>query len=244
MRNLKLLIEYDGTAFSGWQVQPNGRTIQGELERALERVTGVPQRLRGAGRTDAGVHALGQVANLRTESALPLAAFVAGVNAHLPKEIAVRSAEEAPESFDARRSAAGKLYRYRIVNRPGRAPLSRRYAWEHFRPLQLGAMQEGAALLLGRHDFSAFRASDCEAKSTVRSLRRLELTQCGEELTIELVADAFLKHMVRNIVGSLVAVGLGRYPPAWMGELLAKGDRRLAGATAPAQGLCLVEVYY
>lgn len=245
MRTIQLTLEYDGTDYVGWQVQANGRSIQGEVEKALAALLKTaPVKVTGAGRTDSGVHALGQVATFRTESAAPLKAFVLGLNSLLPKDIAVRAASERPEGFDARRSARGKLYRYRVVNRPVRTPLAQRYAWELYSPLDEGAMGRAARSLLGRHDFSAFRASDCEAPHAVRELRKLSVVRDGEEVTFDVEATAFLKHMVRNLVGTLVEVGQGRRPESSIAELLAARDRARAGATAPARGLCLVQVFY
>ncbi|MGI5860485.1 MAG: tRNA pseudouridine(38-40) synthase TruA [Myxococcales bacterium] len=244
MRKIKLTLEYDGTDYVGWQVQPNGRSIQGELEKALGTILKERVKVTGSGRTDAGVHALAQVASFGTEKTVPLKAFVAGASGLLPRDIAVVKAEEVDESFDARRSARGKVYRYRIVNRPCRAPLERRFAWEVFRPLDCEAMQRAGASLLGRHDFSAFRASDCEAATTVREVRRLSVQRAGDIVTVEIEATAFLKHMVRNIVGTLVEVGLGRRSVESVAQVLASGDRDQAGATAPAHGLCLVKVFY
>lgn len=244
MRKIKLTLEYDGTDYVGWQVQPNGRSIQGELEKALGTILKEPVKVTGSGRTDAGVHALAQVASFGTERTVPLKAFVAGASGLLPRDIAVVKAEEVGESFDARRSARGKIYRYRIVNRPCRAPLERRFAWEIFRPLDCEAMRRAGAALLGRHDFSAFRASDCEAATTVREVRRLAVQRADEIVTVEIEATAFLKHMVRNIVGTLVEVGLGRRAVESVAEVLACGDRGEAGVTAPAHGLCLVKVFY
>jgi tRNA pseudouridine38-40 synthase len=244
VRVIKLTVEYEGTAYVGWQVQLNGLSIQGELERALSTMLKQPVRITGAGRTDAGVHAEGQVASFKTERGVPLKAFVAGTSALLPKDISVRHAEERGARFDARRSALGKRYRYTIVNRPSRAPLARRFAWEVFQPLDVEAMRAAAAGLVGTHDFSAFRASDCQAQTVVRELRRLEVERAGERIQIEVEATAFLKHMVRNIVGTLVEVGLGRRTVQSVAQVLAEKKRELAGVTAPAHGLCLVEVFY
>jgi tRNA pseudouridine38-40 synthase len=244
VRTLQLTLEYDGTGYVGWQVQPNGPSIQAELERALSTLLQEQVRVTGAGRTDAGVHALGQVASLVTVKTIPLKAFVAGTNALMPKDIAVIAAAEREEGFDARRSARGKIYRYRIVNRACRAPLERRFAWEIFGPLDDAAMARAAQPLIGSHDFSAFRASDCEARTTVRELRRLQIRREGDRLELEIEATAFLKHMVRNIVGTLVQVGQGRRAEASVTEVLAKGDRTRAGPTAPPQGLCLLRVHY
>ncbi len=244
MRTIQLTLEYDGTDYVGWQTQANGRSIQGELERALAALLKEPAKATGAGRTDSGVHAMGQVASLKTCSRAPLKAFVLGLNSLLPKDIAVRSASERPQAFDARRSARGKLYRYRVVNRPVRTPLAQRYAWELYAPLDVGAMARAANCLLGRHDFSAFRASDCQAAHAVRELRKLSVTQDGEDVVFDVEATAFLKHMVRNLIGTLVEVGRGRRAEASVAKVLASRDRGLAGATAPARGLCLVQVFY
>ncbi len=245
MAVVKLILEYDGTRYAGWQVQPNGPSIQAEVERALAALHKEPVRVTASGRTDAGVHARGQVASFAVARPLPLRAYVKGMNALLPPDVAVRDAALMPEGFDARRSARGKRYRYRIENGPTRAPLTRLQAWQVFRPLDVEAMRAAARPLLGRHDFGAFRASDCEAAHAVRELRRLDVL--GERGgTIEVVAEAtaFLKHMVRNLVGTLVECGLGRRDPGSIAALLASRDRTRAGATAPPQGLCLEEVFY
>jgi tRNA pseudouridine38-40 synthase len=242
---VKLVLSYDGTRYVGWQVQPNGPSIQAELERALSTLHKESVRVTGAGRTDSGVHALGQVASLAVERPLPESAYVKGLNALLPEDIAVRQAEVLEAPFDARRDARGKRYRYRIENLPTRAPLGRLQAWQVFRPLGVEAMRAAAAPLLGRHDFGAFRAADCEAHHAVRELRRLDV-EADATGRIEVVAEAtaFLKHMVRNLVGTLVEVGLGAREPASMAALLASRDRTLAGRTAPPQGLVLEEVFY
>jgi tRNA pseudouridine38-40 synthase len=241
---VKLILEYDGTRYVGWQVQPNGPSIQSEVERALSTLHKAPRRVIAAGRTDAGVHALGQVASFAEPSPLPLTAYVQGMNALLPDDVAVRSATLEPDGFDARRNARGKRYRYRIENAPTRAPLTRLRAWQVYRPLDLDAMRRGAAPLLGRHDFSAFRAADCTAAHAVREVRRLDLEASGDRFDLVIEATAFLKHMVRNIAGTLVDVGLGRREPDWTSDLLARGDRTLAGKTAPPQGLFLEKVFY
>ncbi len=246
-RVVKLTLTYDGTGFSGWQLQPGQRTVQGVLEAALERLLGRRARATAAGRTDAGVHAEGQVASVRLEPSerLPERAFVHGLNGLLPEDLAVRTAAFAPEGFDARRSARGKLYRYRLLNRPIRSPLERRSHWQLFAPLDVPAMREAAAGLVGEHDFAAFRASDCPAKTTRRRLDRVELRGGSEaELIVDVRGTAFLKHMVRNLVGTIAEVGRGRLRPADIPRLLEARDRTQAGPTAPAHGLCLVEVYY
>jgi tRNA pseudouridine38-40 synthase len=242
---VKLVLAYDGTRYVGWQVQPNGPSIQAELERALATLHKEPIRITGAGRTDAGVHALGQVASFAIDRPLPISAYVKGMNALLPEDVAVREAEVREGPFDARRDARGKRYRYRIENAPTRAPLSRLQAWQVFRPLDADAMRAATRPLLGRHDFGAFRAADCEAHHAVRELLRLEvLGERGGRIEVVAEATAFLKHMVRNLVGTLVEVGLGSREPASMAGLLASRDRNLAGRTAPPQGLVLEEVFY
>ena len=242
---VRLVIEYDGTRYVGWQVQPNGPSIQAEVERALATLRKAPVRVTAAGRTDAGVHALGQVVSFPEERPLPLEAYWKGMNALLPADVAVREAGIAPDGFDARRSATGKRYRYRIENGRTRAPLSRAFAWQQFRPLDVAAMRAAAARLVGRHDFAAFQAADCQCDHAVRELRRLDvLGEPGGRIDCVVEATAFVKHMVRNLVGTLVEVGLGRRAPESMDALLASGDRTKAGATAPPQGLCLEEVFY
>jgi tRNA pseudouridine38-40 synthase len=240
-----LVLEYDGTRYVGWQVQPNGPSVQAELERALSTLHHEPVRVTGAGRTDSGVHALGQVASFAVERPLPLTAYVLGMNALLPDDVAVRHAEVREGPFDARRDARGKRYRYRVENAPTRAPLTRLRAWQVFRPLDVEAMRAASAPLLGRHDFGAFQAADCEAHHAVRELRRLDVVgESGGRIEVVAEATAFLKHMVRNVVGTLVEVGLGARDAASMPELLASRDRRQAGRTAPPQGLVLERVFY
>jgi len=242
---VKLVIEYDGTRYVGWQVQPNGPSIQAEVERALETLHKGPRRVTAAGRTDAGVHARGQVASFPEERPLPLAAYVKGMNALLPPDVAVRAASIEPDGFDARRSARGKRYRYVIENGPTRAPLGRLQAWQLFGALDVAAMREGAAHLVGRHDFASFQASDCACDHAVREVRRLDVAGApGGRIELVFEATAFVKHMVRNVVGTLVEVGQGKRSAGSLPALLAAHDRRAAGPTAPPQGLCLEEVFY
>ena len=241
---IKLVLEYDGTSYVGWQVQPNGPSVQAEVERALATLRGAPRRVTAAGRTDAGVHALGQVASFPEASPLPLKAYVQGMNALLPAAVAVRQASLEPDGFDARRSARGKRYRYRIVNAAARAPLTRLQAWQVIRPLDAAAMRAAAVPLLGRHDFTSFQAAGCAAAHAVRDLRRLDVVTDCERIDLVLEATAFLKHMVRNIAGTLVEVGLGRRNPHSLCALLEARDRTRAGKTAPPQGLFLEEVFY
>jgi len=242
---VKLVLEYDGTRYVGWQVQPNGPSVQAEVERALHTLRKAPVRVTGAGRTDAGVHALGQVASFPEERPLPLGAYLKGMNALLPEDVAVRAASLEPDGFDARRDALGKRYRYRIQNLETRAPLGRGTAWQIFRRLDVEAMRAAARPLVGRHDFAAFRAADCESHHAVRDLSRLEvLGESRGEIQVVAQATAFVKHMVRNLVGTLVEVGLGGERPEWVAEVLASRDRARAGPTAPPHGLCLEEVFY
>jgi tRNA pseudouridine38-40 synthase len=242
---VKLTLEYDGTRYVGWQVQPNGPSVQAEVERALETLHKAPRRVTAAGRTDAGVHALGQVASFFEAEPLPLKAYLQGMNALLPPDVAVRAASLEPDGFDARRSASGKRYRFRIENGPTRSPLARLTAWEQFRPLDAEAMRAATAHLLGRHDFACFQASDCASEHAVREVRRCDVVgERGGRIELVLEATAFVKHMVRNIAGTLCEVGLGRRAPGSLKALLLTRDRNLAGPTAPPQGLCLEEVFY
>ncbi|MDR0966112.1 MAG: tRNA pseudouridine(38-40) synthase TruA [Myxococcales bacterium] len=245
MSKIKLTLEYDGTAYVGWQWQPNGPSIQAEVETALAKILKAPVRVSASGRTDAGVHALGQTATFTPPRALPMSAYVAGLSSLLPRDIAVLDAREVPDTFDARRSARGKHYRYLILNRPTRAPLRRLQRWEIFRPLDVEAMRRAATCLIGEHDFSAFRASNCEAKNPIKRLTRADICRVGDdEIALDFIADGFLKQMVRNLVGTLVEVGLGRRPPESVEQTLRSLDRQRAGPTAPPQGLFLVEVFY
>lgn len=241
---IALGIEYDGSAFAGWQTQPHGNTVQDALERALAAVAGAPVSLVCAGRTDAGVHAALQVAHFVPPAARPLAAWVRGVNSHLPPTVAVRWAQPVADDFHARFAARGRRYRYLLLNRPQRPGLaSGRVGWFH-RPLDLAAMQAAAAHLLGEQDFSAFRAAGCQAKSPVKTLRQARVSRAGDLLLFDFEASAFLHHMVRNMVGSLVYVGKGKHPPGWIAALLAAGERRAAAPTFAPDGLYLAGVSY
>jgi tRNA pseudouridine38-40 synthase len=243
---VKLTLEYDGTRYVGWQVQPNGPSVQAEVERALATLhKSPPRRVTAAGRTDAGVHARGQVVSFAAERPLPLVAYVKGMNALLPEDVAVRAASLEADGFDARRSARGKRYRYVIENVETRAPLTRLQAWQVFGRLDADAMREAAHHLVGRHDFAAFQAADCEAHHAIREVRRLDVVgEGGGRIDVIVEATAFVKHMVRNIVGTLVEVGLGKRAPDSMPALLAAADRTRAGRTAPPQGLFLEKVFY
>jgi len=244
-RNIRLLLEYDGAAYHGWQRQKNELSIQEVLETALAKLTGEQVLLLGSGRTDAGVHAWGQVANFKTSSHIPLKAFHAGLNSLLPRDIAVLEAAEAPADFHARKSARAKTYEYLILHRASPSPLNRRYAWVVREPLDLGAMSQAAAALPGEHDFSAFRASGGSPGHAVRKVLAAAWQQ-GEagRLQFAITANGFLRGMVRSLVGTMVEIGRGKRPPEDLSALLASGERAAAGPTAPAQGLFLVEVIY
>lgn len=237
-------IEYDGSCFHGWQSQPSGDTVQDQLERALASIAGEPVRLAAAGRTDAGVHAVAQVAHFETAALRPASAWVRGVNALLPHAISVQWAVPVAEDFHARYSAASRTYRYVLYNHPVRPALHHgRVGWFHL-PLDSAAMRAAAAHLSGEHDFSAFRSSECQAKSPVRALRSWAIEQRGAYLSFAFTANGFLHHMVRNIVGCLVYVGKGKHPPGWLAEVLASRDRRQAAPTFSPDGLYLAGVEY
>jgi tRNA pseudouridine38-40 synthase len=245
MRNIRLLLEYDGTRYHGWQRQADAATIQQTLEEALERLTGEKVALIGSGRTDAGVHALGQVANFRLTSTIPLKAFHDGLNSMLPKDIAVLAATEAPPEFHARKSALSKTYEYRILNRGNRSPLHHHYAWWIAPHLDLETLAAAAAFLPGEHDFTAFRASGSDNKNPVRRvLAAAWRDEPGGWLSFTITATGFLRGMVRSLVGTMVEAGRGKAPSTLLAELLTSGARHLAGPTAPPQGLYLVEVFY
>jgi tRNA pseudouridine38-40 synthase len=243
-RNLKLTIEYDGTDFSGWQRQIGQRTVQGTLEEKIHELLGETVEVRGAGRTDAGVHAEGQVGSVALASRIPTGGFLRGLNTILPPDLAVVEVVEAPPGFDARFSARGKVYRYRIWNHFVRSPKFARTAWHVRRPLDLEAMRTAARLLCGEHDFRGFRASDCDRRNTVRLIRRCEVTRQGALVDIEVEATAFLKNMVRILSGTLADVGRGKRDAERVQRALETGDRTAAGVTAPAAGLTLVRVIY
>jgi tRNA pseudouridine38-40 synthase len=241
---IALGLEYEGSGFHGWQSQAGGGTVQDALEEALSIVAAAPTRVACAGRTDAGVHALAQVVHFDTVAVRPTTAWVRGVNAHLPSSIAVRWAQPVADEFHARFSARGRRYRYLLLNRAERPGLmAHRVGWFH-RPLDAQAMAEAAALLLGEHDFSAFRAVECQAKSPVKILRRAAVARHGDLLVFDFDATAFLQHMVRNLVGALVYVGKGAHSSAWLGELLAGRDRARAAPTFEACGLYFAGVDY
>lgn len=244
MPNIKLVLEYDGTAYHGWQRQINAPTVQGIIADKIHVVTKSKVNLIGAGRTDAGVHAVGQVASFRTEARLEPAAWQRALNSLLPPDIVVKEAKEVSEKFHARFSAKGKIYQYRILNCPHRSALDRLSVWHLPYRLNITAMKQAARNLLGQHDFAAFQGSEGETKTDRCHLKRLTIRRSGDLITITMEADRFLQHMVRNIVGTLVEVGRGKRKAQEVKHILQSRDRRLAGPTAPPQGLCLVEVKY
>lgn len=237
-------LSYDGSRFGGWQSQPSGNTIQDCLEAAIAAIAGEPVRITGAGRTDAGVHALAQVAHFDFPGERPASAWVRGVNAGLPPQIAVQWAVPVGDGFNARFSAFERSYRYVLYNRPERPGLGAGYVGWFHHALDVARMQEAAQCLVGEHDFSAFRSSECQAKSPVKQLKQVTVTRKGPYVQFDFLANAFLHHMVRNIVGCLVYVGKGKHAPGWMGELLLGRDRKLAAPTFAPDGLYLSGIRY
>ncbi len=241
---IALGLEYDGSAFAGWQSQPQGNTVQDVLEQALAQIADAEVRVHCAGRTDAGVHAAAQVVHFETLAARPLNAWVRGSNAHLPDSVAVRWSRTVPEDFHARYSARSRSYRYVLFNHAVRpALLHGRVGWFHL-PLDVDAMQSAAHYLVGEHDFSAFRAAECQAKSPVKTLHEATVSRLSDCIVFEFRANAFLHHMVRNLVGALVYVGKGKHPPEWIVEMLASRDRSLAAPTFSPAGLYLCGIDY
>jgi len=237
-------IEYDGSGFCGWQSQPSGCGVQDHLQQAIRQVAGHEVVLHAAGRTDAGVHALSQVAHFDVSVQRPLNAWVRGVNAFLPSGVRVVWAQPVPDDFHARFTAHSRSYQYLLVNRPvAPAILASKAGWFHA-PLDAEAMREAAQLLLGEHDFSAFRAAECQAKSPVKTLHQADVSRRGDAILFEFSANAFLHHQVRNMVGALIYIGKGAYAPDWMKTLLAERKRTLAPPTFSASGLYLVGVGY
>lgn len=237
-------LEYEGTDFLGWQKQPQARTLQAAVEAALSFVADAPIEVSCAGRTDAGVHAQCQVIHFDSEAARTPRGWMLGVNSKLPPEIGARWCVPMAKSFHARYAARARRYRYRILNRPLRAALDRRsVAWERV-PLDAAAMHRAAQVLVGEHDFEAFRSVHCQSPHARRDLQEIAVRRDGDEVTLEVQANAFLHHMVRNILGSLLLVGRGEKPEAWIAEVLAGRDRRLAGPTAPAAGLIFLGPKY
>ena len=237
-------IEYDGERYAGWQRQREVRSVQAEVERALSAVANHPVEATCGGRTDAGVHAVGQVAHFDTTAERPLRGWTLGANTHLPPDIAVLWSHPVPPGFHARYSALSRSYRYVIQNRAVRPALARQRAcWVH-QPLDAAAMHEAAQCLVGEHDFSAFRAAECQSRTPIRRLDRIGVSRSGDRVVLEVTANAFLHHMVRNIAGTLIAVGRGEQRAEWVAEALATRDRRAAGITAPPGGLYFLRIEY
>jgi len=245
MRNIKLLIEYDGTNYHGWQIQPNGIAVQEVLQKNLAIMTREPVRLIGSGRTDAGVHALGQVANFQTSASIPLEGFRRGLNSLLPPDIIIKSVEEAAPDFNAQLLARRKTYLYVILNREVPSAMHRNFSWHYPLPLDPGAMQEAAQRLVGKKNFASFQAADADTSSTVREVFRADwFSEKAPFLYFAIEAGGFLKQMVRNIVGTLVDVGRGKISAEEFERILLAEDRRQARMTAPPQGLFLLKVEY
>jgi tRNA pseudouridine38-40 synthase len=245
MKNIKLTIQFDGTSYHGWQTQRSDRTVQKTIQDALSKILNISVKLHGSGRTDAGVHALGQVAHFATESDMGSKNLIKGVNSLLPPDIAVRKAEEVDPDFHSRFSAKSRIYWYLIWNFPERSPFYAKYSWHIIKPLDLSAMRQSAESLIGVHDFTSFQGSDKEKVSPVREVMAIRFKRVYRNMIIsEIKANAFLKHMVRNIIGTLADVGKERLTIDGFKEIIDKKDRRCAGATAPAHGLFLKEVKY
>ena len=244
MPTVKLVLEYDGTSYAGWQRQPDQLTIQEAIERAIRQVSQATVSIVGAGRTDSGVHARGQVASFRTELDWPASSWTRALNAVLPKDIAVRSSSLMDYRFHAQHDARGKLYTYRILHRSARPTIDRAFAWHIFKPLNDVAMQQAAAMLIGLRDFSSFEGSLTDNTNPICHLQRLAVIRHDDQVFIEAYADRFLKHMVRAIVGTMVEVGLSKRAPDSLTEVLLARDRSAAGRTAPPHGLYLMRVDY
>lgn len=246
LQKYALLIEYDGREFKGWQKQTNPpvRSIEEELEQAVSFIANEPVKLICAGRTDAGVHAMNQVVHFETTAIRPKRAWMLGINSNLPNDCAVKDIISVNEEFHARFSAISRTYRYQIFNHPFRSPLKRFYALWNYHPLDVTAMEKGAQYLVGEHDFSAFRSSECQANTPFRNVHYIRFTQKEHLIEIELKANAFLHNMVRNIVGTLLEVGLGKEEPQYIKDVLESLDRTKGGITAPPQGLYLYNVEY
>jgi tRNA pseudouridine38-40 synthase len=241
---IALGVEYAGTAFCGWQYQPHARTVQEELQKAVSKVANHEVEVFAAGRTDTGVHALNQVVHFDTESQRSQRGWLLGINANLPKDVSVNWVRPVSEEFNARFSAIKRSYRYLILNRLSRSAVHHQRMWWHYHPLDIERMRAAAAQLIGRHDFSAFRASECQAKSPVKTLDKIDIIKQHDCIAIDVEARSFLHHMVRNLVGVLTAIGNGSKPVEWAGEVLRSADRSCGGITAPPEGLYLVDVRY
>jgi tRNA pseudouridine38-40 synthase len=244
-KNFKMTIEYDGTRFHGWQIQKDDPTIQDAIEKALATMTGQPVRLNGAGRTDAGVHAVGQVANFHCETGLEAREIQRGLNSLLPPDIVIRSCSIVAASFHARFDAKSKLYRYRISNQRVPNAIGRQYEWFVRHPLDISAMRTALNQLVGRHDFSAFEGAGSPRAHSIRTVSTADLSVVSQgRLEVTVAADGFLRYMVRNMIGTTVAAGSGKIAASDVSDILASGDRSQAAPTAPPHGLCLVKVSY
>ncbi len=241
---MKVVLEYDGSGFAGWQQQAHGRTVEAELKRALHEVTGTEHKVYAAGRTDAGAHAEGQVVSFETDGRFTPRRLVAALNARLPGDVSVLTAEVVPDGFHARYSARWRRYRYRYLDRTARPALERGRCWHVGGPLDVGAMSVAAKALVGKHDWTGYCSASEPPAGRVREMRSVKVVRRGDFVEVELVAEGFLRGLARSIAGALAEVGRGRKPPDWVGEVLRARDRRLAPRTAPAGGLTLVEVIY
>lgn len=244
MRNIKLITEYDGTSFFGWQKQPNARTVQETLENAILDLTGKACNLTGSSRTDTGVHALAHVSNFHTDSKIPAEKFAFAINTRLPQDVVVKASYEVPEEFHARFDTSGKRYRYLIYNSRHASALQRNRAYFVFNPLEIEKMNQACKYLVGEHDFRAFMATGGSAKTTIRTMYKAEVFETGENIAFEIEGNGFLYNMVRIMAGTLVEVGMGRLEPEIIKDMLEGKDRRKGGRTAPPQGLYLMEVNY
>jgi tRNA pseudouridine38-40 synthase len=242
--NIKVVLEYDGSGFAGWQQQAHGRTVEAELKRALREVTGAEHKVYAAGRTDAGAHAEGQVVSFETDGRITPQRLAAALNAKLPGDVSVLTAEVAPDGFHARYSARWRRYRYRYLDRTSRPALQRGRCWHISSPLDVDAMAAAARALIGKHDWTSYCSASEPADGRVREMRSATVGRKGDFVELELVAEGFLRGLARSIAGALAEVGRGRKPPEWVGEVLGARDRHLAARTAPAGGLTLVEVIY
>ncbi len=244
IRNIKLTIQYDGSDYYGWQIQPGKRTIQGELERALSDLTGTFIKVNGASRTDAGVSALGQVANFSLDSPIPTENLIKALNHRLPRDIVVTEAVEADQTFDASSSAKSKLYRYTIFTAKKRNVLKTRNCWHRPAALDIAAMDAAAKMLIGKKDFKSFASAADQRENSIRTVMQCQVTQEDNWVYIDIEADRFLYNMVRNIVGTLVEIGRGKWKPKKINQILEAKTRTAAGPIAPAAGLCLMWIKY
>ncbi|MCX7715424.1 MAG: tRNA pseudouridine(38-40) synthase TruA [Clostridia bacterium] len=244
MRNIKLILQYDGSAYHGWQIQPNAVTVQDTVERAIKQITGVRSALIGCGRTDSGVHADRYVCNFFSDTAIPIERIPHALNSILPEDIVCKGAEDMPKEFHSKNCARKKRYVYRIFNSPVNDVFMRRYAWHYKFPLDIESMRTAAGAFVGTHDFLGFAAAGFTVKTTVRTIFSLDIDKYGDLVEISVVGDGFLYNMVRIIAGTLLYVGCGKISACDISGIIASRDRKRAGITAPSHGLCLSEVYY